>query len=1023
MTQGQHPSLVQLTAFDQGRLTPADWAKVEAHLSGCAFCCRLLEGVGDDTLVSLLREPGERPTTADAGGLTPHPAAPPEVPAPLVDHPRYRVEGLLGAGGMGWVFKAEHRLMARPVALKVIRGDLMDRPAAVERFRQEVRAAARLAHPNIVTAHDAEQAGDAHFLVMEYVEGESLENLVRRHGPLPVAEACAYARQAALGLGHAHERGMVHRDVKPANLLRTPDGTVKVLDFGLARFASEARGGPLTPEGAILGTPDYVAPEQALNPQQADIRADLYSLGCTLYFLLAGKPPFPKGTVLQKLMAHQGEAPPPLTVLRPGLPQGLPALIDRLMSKDPAHRPQTPAEVAEALAPFTAQWTPPPTEAKQGPPRRPRGRAWLWGAVGVILLGGAAGAIAWFVGGNRGGGTEPPGPGDDQEKEKPSPKAAEVRCLGGNDVPFTCAVFSADGKKALAAGADHLIRVWDLDAGRETGRLRGHLSPVTALAFSADGRRAVSGGQDGRVAVWDLEKQGWTRNWQGHNGPVRGVAFDQDQKHVVTAGEDYTLKVWNSETAAEKEGWRHVRRIDKVGLQQLSPDRYRGRFVTPGSNGYLYTWRRGEWQPARAEPLRKHEGPALCACWSWDRRYLLSGGADATLRLWSVDAGKTLLLYKGHTAAVLCVDLTHDDRWALSGGTDRTVRLWDVVHGREEARLDGHTDAVLAVAFHPDGRHALSAGRDGTLRTWRLPEGLGSGPLGFTETVHCAAVTPDCAKAFRGIGTEVIHVWDLPAKKEIGVLKGHERTVLGLALTVDGKTLASCGWDGLVKLWDVEKGKEVHTLRGHDGAVRAVAFSTDGRTLASAGADGTVRLWDVATGEVKARLTGHWGEVLSVSLAGPGKPLASAGADGTVRLWDVTRERELFCLAKHVGAVNGVALTPDGAVAISVGVDATVRLWDTATGEEKAVLPNHTGPLRAVAVALDGKYFATGGADGVINLWSLPAGKKVTTLRRPRELLPIWDLSFLPDGKHLISASVGGPMLRWDIKTDRGQSK
>src|SRR5262249_3247528 len=154
--------------------------------------------------------------------------------------------------------------------------------AFVERFRREVRAAARLSHPNIVTAHDADQAGDTHFLVMEYVAGTSLDRELRRRGPFPVAEACDLIRQAALGLQHAHERGMVHRDVKPANLLLTPAGQVKVLDFGLAHVAGAA-GDESLPSATVVGTPDYLAPEQARDPRHGDVRADVYSLGCTLH--------------------------------------------------------------------------------------------------------------------------------------------------------------------------------------------------------------------------------------------------------------------------------------------------------------------------------------------------------------------------------------------------------------------------------------------------------------------------------------------------------------------------------------------------------------------------------------------------------------------------------------------------------------------------------------------------------------------------------------------------------------------
>jgi serine/threonine protein kinase len=235
----------------------------------------------------------------------------------LDDHPRYRILGTLGSGGTGIVFKAEHRPLERTVVLKIIHKSLTDRPKAIERFRQEAKAAARLNHPNIVEAFDAERAGDLHFLVMEYLGGRNLDELVRSKGPLPVALACEIVRQAALGLQHAHERGMVHRDLKPHNLLSTAAGQVKIVDFGFARFCSEYSGSSLTAPGVVLGTPDYFAPEQALDARRADIRADIYGLGCTLYFLLAGRPPFPEGSPLQKLMAHQERTPPSLADLRP----------------------------------------------------------------------------------------------------------------------------------------------------------------------------------------------------------------------------------------------------------------------------------------------------------------------------------------------------------------------------------------------------------------------------------------------------------------------------------------------------------------------------------------------------------------------------------------------------------------------------------------------------------------------------------------------------------------------------------
>jgi serine/threonine protein kinase len=268
----------------------------------------------------------------------------------------YRLVDKLGEGAMGQVFKAHHVPMNRTVALKVIRKERLANPDAVRRFYREVQAAAQLVHPNIVLAYDAGQAGTIHYFAMEYVEGSDLARLVKEHGPLPIAQACDYIRQAALGLQHAHERGLVHRDIKPHNLLVThasSKAVVKILDMGLARF--QGLTGPehaLTQSGAVIGTPDFIAPEQALKAAAADIRSDLYSLGCTLHYLLTGQAPHQGASLTEILLKHQLEAALPAQQQRPDTPDDLQAILNRLMAKRPEERFQTPAEVADALAPF-----------------------------------------------------------------------------------------------------------------------------------------------------------------------------------------------------------------------------------------------------------------------------------------------------------------------------------------------------------------------------------------------------------------------------------------------------------------------------------------------------------------------------------------------------------------------------------------------------------------------------------------------------------------------------------------------
>src|SRR6516164_4740763 len=250
---------------------------------------------------------------------------------------KYKVLERLGQGGMGSVYLCEHKLMRRRVAVKVLPTAKADDASSLERFYREARAVAALDHPNIVRAYDIDQDADLHFLVMEHVDGSSLQEIVKKTGPMDVLRACHYIRQAALGLQHAHDAaGLVHRDIKPGNILVDRNGIVKILDMGLARFFYDEED-ILTKkyDENVLGTADYLAPEQATDSHAVDIRADIYSLGATMYFVLTGRTPFGEGTIAQKLLWHQTRQPRAIRSLRPDLPDGIAAVLDKMMSKDP----------------------------------------------------------------------------------------------------------------------------------------------------------------------------------------------------------------------------------------------------------------------------------------------------------------------------------------------------------------------------------------------------------------------------------------------------------------------------------------------------------------------------------------------------------------------------------------------------------------------------------------------------------------------------------------------------------------
>jgi WD40 repeat protein len=730
-------------------------------------------------------------------------SSPAGLPAALVDHPRYRVLELLGAGGMGAVYKAEHQLMERLVALKVISPQLTASPAMVERFRREVKAAARLTHPHIVAAYDAEQAGDTHFLVMEYVAGVSLARLLAERGRLPVAVACDYVRQAALGLHHAFERGMVHRDVKPHNLMVTPGGQVKVLDFGLARFAREiappllapsqapastaagSAGATLSPEaltqvGTLLGTPDYLAPEQATDPHATDIRADVYSLGCTLYELLTGQPPFPGGDAVEKVMAHVQRTPPPLTQVRGDVPPEVARVVERMMAKDPARRYQTPAEVAAALAPFPAR--------RWGVGRR------LLVLAAVVLAG--LGLAGYLLGpallGTAGG---------------PGHLAIEA------DDPHVQVIVTQAGKK---------VRVLDLEAERQidlpAGEYEFELAAGSRADFQVSPRRlTLRPGSKEVLAVRETPGfVGEIRRFEGHTNVVRSVAFLPDGRRVLTGSgpwapalppQDFTMRLWDVATG------RAIRRFPHGNVV---------RTVTVSTDG--------RW--------------AASACW------------DKVVRLWDVETGQEVRRFEGHTEAASGVAISPDGKQVVSGGLDKALILWDSATGKEIRRFAGHTGGIHCVAFSPDGQHIASGsgyfvwlGRnisspDHTVRRWNVASGKEEDRLeGFEAIVHTVAFSPDgrfLLAGSLGSGDRCAAVlWDRQTRKDVRRFEAH---TVCFAPNSHRILFESCH-DHTVHLWDVAGWRELASFGGHEAEVTGLDTSADGRLAVSCGRDGTVRLW------------------------------------------------------------------------------------------------------------------------------------------------------------------------------------
>jgi serine/threonine protein kinase len=408
-----HQNIELLQAFGLGKVGHVAAETIARHLETCVACRAVVANASADNFLADLQRVAAQPAgpspeavpeaIPEAAGRSGHPTAAVSSPAGLERHgarplhrapaggdpippalaasPDYEVIREINRGGMGIVYLVRNRRMDRLEGLKVVKEVLLQRTGASERFEREMRSAARLSHPNIVTAYSSPPLVGLLAFAMEYVDGIDLHQLVKTQGPLPVSNACYYVYQAAQGLQHAHERKMVHRDIKPNNLMFTRDGkkqVIKILDFGLAKATKENPiDAGLTGEGQMLGTPSYMAPEQIISAATADIRADIYSLGCTLYYLLTGNPPFKdKQGLYQILQAHQSEAARPLNELRPEVPGELAGIVARMIAKDPAQRFQQPSEIAQGLTPFFKRGVKPisvpsNSSGSHSPPPRP----------------------------------------------------------------------------------------------------------------------------------------------------------------------------------------------------------------------------------------------------------------------------------------------------------------------------------------------------------------------------------------------------------------------------------------------------------------------------------------------------------------------------------------------------------------------------------------------------------------------------------------------------------------------------